>query len=97
MLRTPSELPPSDVREEVKRLIALADGNHDVEVARSLHAYVRETVVREEEMWRRRAEAIEIIDRSDASRTTGLVAVRVHGQGRHAVGAAAGQSSTRTP
>ncbi len=97
VMRTPSELPPSDVREEVKRLIALADGAHDSEVAASLHAYVRESVAREEEMWRRRAEAIEIVDRPDAVAKPGLVAVRVHSQGRQAVGASAGQATNRTP
>ena len=97
VLRTRSELPPSDVREEVTQLIALADGEHDAEVAQTLHAYVRESVSREEEMWRRRAQAIDVISEPDAGTKPGLVAVRVHGGTRPPVGAGAGQSTSQSP
>jgi FlaA1/EpsC-like NDP-sugar epimerase len=62
VLRTQAAAAPADVREVVARLLAMADGLHDAEVSESLHQFVRESVVLEEEMWRRRRVAVEISD-----------------------------------
>ncbi len=97
VLRTRSELPPNDVRDEVARLIALADGEHDAEAAKTLHAYVRECVSREEEMWRRRAQAVDVTRQPDEGSKPSLVAVRVHGGTAPPVGAGAGQSTSHSP
>jgi FlaA1/EpsC-like NDP-sugar epimerase len=95
VLRTRAAAAPHDVREVVARLLALATGEHDPEVAQALHQFVRESVSREEEMWRRRRIAIEIsadgqatatrASRRPAPATTaGRPAIEASGGGPHA-------------
>jgi FlaA1/EpsC-like NDP-sugar epimerase len=98
VLRTRTVAPPADVPEVVARLIRLANGEHDAELTEELHAFVRRSVSEEEEMWRRRAVAIEIADQPGVGTGLGRVAVPVHGAAAPITGASAvGPRSARSP
>ncbi len=92
VLRTSSEAAPADVLDVVSRLMALADGDHDHEVARALHAYVRVSVSQEEERWQQRSQAIEIVAAPEPHAKPAWVAVPIRG-GIETVGAGVGRTT----